>query len=392
MGTSLKYAEAFHSLQEDELKNQALTRAKSFAEKYKNELGQLDAFCKIAQALKKLGDLQQSEEMTEKAQQLCNKQKPENFIKAHLFLAEHLLFLKDSKKMIDALDKAIEVFNKEPLPTQLKAACQLAPLLTKIAKEGIVLKPENFSVDSLMKEGFERLKNSQNELSAENRANAFLGFASAYEDLQMPKEAQEALDYAILAIESMPESTKEETWSKLNLLGLISGYENMSPEAMKKVLQLFKKYYNQGSGGHIELSILRFCNTNKLTEESTEFLNQYLSDSAHQNSDELAILADAQSLSIEQRKRLLEAAERFISKVHSSGHVRVMALIAKGYRKVDKQKSLEILNSYAKNQAVEHLTSAIITVAMGILYVCYPQHLPSASLGLGAYQLYRHLF
>jgi hypothetical protein len=400
---ALKYARAFHSLQKDEFTQQALARAKEFPSDWDTST-KVQALCDIAITYKKLGDLTEFESFMKHAQQLCSLiTPPTDCIRAHLALANTLFSYQEYEKMDEVLAVVFAKVTSLPLSQTQKEACSLAMLLKKISTtDEVSSKFKNVRADYIINKAFEDLGRLIIP-NAEKRAEIYLAFASAYDQLEMQDEKQIALRYAMQAIESLPESTATEIESKFDLLETVSFFKQVPSDLQKKVLQLLEKHYSQSTFHDLSSDkqtiagmILGFCNNNNLTEESKTFFNSYLSDIKNQKKDAsgkiitLALQAGLRvdNLNLEQRKLMLEAAEGFISKVPSHSYAHLISLIVNAYRKVgNRQKSQELLNNYARRQAVGYLGSAaILPIVLGILHV-YPQSAPYLSAGFAAYHI-----
>jgi len=424
----LEYAEAFHSLKDDQLKNQALSLAWNWVDKHQKEASELYRVCSIAFLYEKFQDTEQVKKTLEKALEI-SKQIP---LSAHsaqealLTVADFFFDFKDYEKMQTVLDR---LFADEKENQSITCAIKKLKLAGKISAEPSALMPpqlKNFSEKTSLDQLFKDLQSTPSKEVAQ-KARDYKELASGYLHFKMYDKAHEALAYAVSTTETIPIEVKddcnEETKKaiteakiriKLELLQYFSCYDSvrqLPDDTAQKLLEQLRQLYTAAAShnpylkNEIGLALIKFCNRKNQIQVSDETFQQYLAD--HLNHEDAAgkitsLTGDALSmdglfdsgLSTEQYQLMLEAAERLLPQVPSHSQTSMISRISQGYLKIDSQKSLEILNKYASkrttNQGIQHLTDGAITaIVLGVLYV-YPQvGGPLLTLCGGLYSLYR---
>jgi hypothetical protein len=235
-------------------------------------------------------------------------------------------------------------------------------------------------------------------LSPADLAQAHLSAAKSYQE---GPEAETSRNSAYASIKALPEDTRAEINSKIDLLiELTLLYIDALPVA-QEILQALEKLYdkcpnevdpscpisenwNKSSLGQ---SIIMRYNQMKLTDASEPFFKKYLLDFVNQRnldtSTKIKILARSLGASPEQAKAKLEAAEKLLPQL-SSYIERGNALdaITEGYLHIDRQKSLEILKAMEDRRAYTCLFNAVVTaVALGTIHF-FPAYGTLALVGI----------
>lgn len=368
----LEYVKLAHSIDTNsELKNTALKEAMDFATKCEDGLAQADAWCEIGKVCQDLG----IDESVWKGSQFISfldqaKQTSESAVipdsdsyKAHLTLAKSQhLYGEDNN---DALGKAFNLLYQGVH----QDADLLASAYAEIGRADIA---EQILTDTL--------KTHRN--AKINDPNTYLRLANAFHKQVFQTHASVTLGYAFEAIKCLPESTDEEINSKVGLLEQVSRCEAMSEVLAQDVLESLVQLYNDCSFGdltkkRITFSIFDFCKKNNLAQASQSFFEAYLSGltksnlSAFDKVNELAHFK-TRSLTDEQRTRMIEAAEGFVSQAPSCNEVLANTIIAEAYLDVNPAKSRELLDNYAKSQAKGHLLQAVAMPIALTIFQAYP--------------------
>ena len=244
---------------------------------------------------------------------------------------------------------------------------------------------------------FDNLPTALSTTTADSRAKAYLCIAGAYNELEKNHETKQALRCALDQIKTLPES-KEEIVTKNGLFSEVTVFYEKHSDEVLEALQLLSNLYDKIPSfkslnkATIAWTIIGTYNRMERKNESMLFFNKYLSDLKNWKKEVdnqiIHLIPNHPCFLPEQRKLLLEAAEALLSQGPSANHAHMTSLIAKGYLKVDRQKSLELLKKYKTTKATHHFVLAIFTAfTAGVTYF-YPQARIFLSVGVGAFRLF----
>jgi tetratricopeptide (TPR) repeat protein len=399
----LSYAEAFRSINKDDLTKQALDLALASASQCKEAATKAQAFLKIAKTYASLGNQKQCKEILEQAQQWFDQITSQvDLTQLHLASA-HLFYDCNMHQQMS------EEFNKIT-PSKISEDCQVVEILSYLSlyeKISLLRSVKDWPSIEAFIDGI--CRNLQKYPQNTNRVKDYLAVAEAYRKYKMEEKAQQASECALTTLETLLkdlEDTDEDFKAGFGLLCSMTYYRGMSDTTNQKLIQLLVQYYEKSSFETVSVldkkdigsSILRFCNRNKANEESEKFFTTYQADLMNHEEkdpcDQIIALTSPNDetdtgFSPEQYKRILKTAEGLLSKVPSHSYASMLAHIAEGYLKVDYQKCLELFNRYAHDQAWVHCRIATITsLAMGLLYIS-PTAFAYLSFGFGIYRSFR---
>jgi len=412
----LELVKVFHSLKNDTLSNQCMTKALELAKAETKDLDQSTAFCQIARCYQEIGNPEMRSSIELARALLNDKVVGVHIIGARLNLAHTFFSFEDFSNMDQVLKEAMSLIEKDDPLTTLKNLYSLAKLTTEIRKsEKAKSTFKNFEVEPLIQKAFTALQeNKLNSLSAEARASGYLEIASIYQGLlNHSVEGSKALDAAFQEIQKLPEDTDEAINAKIDLLMQLSHFYEKDANTMGKIIQSLENLYDRcpvefdsTSGLEEEKpgfgkEILRLYNKAGLTEQSDVFFQKYLSDLQTSQRDKDIFnkinrlvtyahryVGDYQNVG--QIRAQLEAAEALLPQVTSSiSYKYALSMIIQGYLEIDRQKGLTLLENYENQQAKNCLITAIaIPILMGIAYV-YPEAGSLLSLGVSALSLWQ---
>lgn len=409
----LEFAKAFHSLQMDGSKNEALEKTMDLAKALEGPLLQLQAFYQIAkycQEMRNQGGVNFSIESIEGILNLSRSLKisDDDLINAQISLADVFYSAGDYGKMKDKLDEALESFQKEDVIAPAKGFYLLAKLLKKIKEdEKVDESRRNLAVGHFIERALIKLPTLSDCLAAD-RINAYLNIASGCKKLGNQEKMKAARNAAFTEIQALPEGTKEERESKIDLLALVMRFYKETPSEAQPVIKVLEGLYDRCPSDdtvifcnkhEIGRRIIGFYHETGLVDEGGVFFKQYLSDMENKEKEpfdklnKLAHLAKYFNYinprgSPEQIKTLLEAAEKWAPKIPSLHDARVTSLLAEGYLGVDRQKSLRLLEEYQNRKAVSCLVSASVVAIFAGVGHFYPTAGIVLGLGFQAVRLF----
>lgn len=204
------------------------------------------------------------------------------------------------------------------------------------------------------------------------------------------KDIKSNLDLALEQIAKLPESSSEEIYKKFDLISrlidldcFVPENENKKLELMQKLEDLFDKYSDERKQerlseginltdlmGHEILQLYK-----KSGKDANTFFSKFLQKREMKEENEnskiisYSLLAKQKVYSFEQKKELLEKAEKLLSNVSDIHYHRMASLIADSYLEIDSQKSVEIIKQYENYKGESSLyNSAIYLFLIGASY------------------------
>ncbi len=397
----LKFAKAFHSLQMDGSKNEALEKAMNLAKALEGPLLQLQAFYQIAEYCQEMGNQKGVNFSIEEILNLSQSGKisGNDLINAQICLAHVFYSAGDYEKMKGKLDEVLEPFRKEDVIEPAKGFYVLAKLLKKIKEDKKVDESHRtLVVGEFIERALIKLP-TLSDCLATVRINAYLNIADGCKDLGDQEKMKEARNAAFTEIQALPEGTKEERESKIDLLALVMHIYKETPSEALPVIKVLEGLYDQCPSDDtaafcnkhgIGRSIIEFYHETGLIDEGGVFFKQYLSDMENKEKEpfnklnKLAHLAKYFNYinprgSPEQIKALLEAAEKWAPKIPSLHDARATSLLAEGYLGVDRQKSLRLLEEYQDRQAMR----CVVVASAVAIFVGVGHFYPTVGIILG---------
>jgi hypothetical protein len=377
MQESLKFARVFRLLEQDELRNQSFDEIVKSMPMHENAL-LLRAYCDIAKYYHDVEDLGRRDSYLKAAQDLVTEKKPPDdaLISASLALAHCFFDIGAYEKMNEKLRAITFLLGCNNGLNLVKDLHSYVELAKKIAKhDQIPIEFKKIEAETMINLAFFY---AQQHLNDPKDSGACLTIATAYQALGDHVKANKAADLASTAVQDLPDTTEFEISFKISLLIELITFYKATPDKARPLTKLIEALYdrlpNKDSMGN---TILNCYNDLNLTEESTAFLKRYLlvfdKKDAGRKIGDLTVFSQ-QNNHPEQKKALLEAAEKLLLQVDSSEYALALSFIADGYLQIDRQKSLKLLQNYQHSQTTRPLTAAAVTaLALGILYL-YPFH------------------
>jgi hypothetical protein len=304
-------------------------------------------------------------------------------VRAHVAVARLFLSTGNYGEMDEELKKIQMLFPALDSYARTKACVELADIFKKIqSTEGVDSKFKANPAAPIVKAVFDSLSIALQATTAKRRAKAYLNIANAYDNLDTSDGVKkQAICLAIEQIKTLPEGSYEEIKPKADLLLKVTDFYKDFPDQAREVLQLLETLYDKISspdpaGNKTEIAITIIYISNKMKLDCKTFFNKYLSDLKNQKKDICSKIDDLIPpirFLPEQRKAMLEIAEVLMSQVPSHSYAQMTSLIANGYLKIDRQKSLDLIKNYETSSATHHFVLAAFGgIVAGISYV-YPQ-------------------
>jgi hypothetical protein len=410
----LKIAQAFLDLHDSGYAGTIVERMEQSAETLQLPLDRILAFSKIAEyahKTKRGGCLDFSiRRIQEILKQGQDRSSPEGLVftlQTHLILANTFFSIGEFEKMDRELDEVISLFAVNPLTTQ-NQLYSLQKLIKAISKDKVQSRYNKFAdVFDMIRKAFHDIPGLPDQ---KNRARAYLDFATNFKEglVNEPATKVNALIGAFGEIQTLPDQTKEEINSKMDLLCSILYFCKEDPARDKAIMLILEGLYDRcplddtkrlwDKFGLGSLIVGHYNKMGLSAESETFFSQKYLpifqnGNKAFDKISKLTSYAVRSHVSDshfapQQTIMLLEAAERLVPQLSSNDHEFALRMIAQGYLDVNRQKSLSLLASFENTQAQFRLiTTAVCTVALGILYF-YPQAAPVIILGSTVVQLF----
>ncbi|HEX2579906.1 MAG TPA: hypothetical protein VHK67_05860, partial [Rhabdochlamydiaceae bacterium] len=415
----LKFAIAFHSVNNHESATRCMTTALKLVDLYENDLVKISTLCQIAEYYQRMGDSQQASSSIESAQQLFQEKIPlTDQIEARLIFANLFYSCKDVTKMDQELSEIMKLMDKNsPLQT-INTLYSLTKLIITIGKDETSKSQfKDFAIKPKIDAALEALMTAPVEdATRKGRVRAYLKLVSIYDQGFINDQSlkEQAVSKAFELIHKLPENSDKEIKSKFGLLTSLLYSYKQDPKKALEILQLSEGLYDKcplnddsklspeklGWGQQL-MSCYHELN---LKEQSNRFFWKYLSDLKNEKTPfkkinnlvtyakHYSILGNIDHYYPEQRRTQLEAAEALLPELKSSNYEHALAMIIKGYLQVDRQKSLRLLENYtsqrAHQRAIKHLKIAAITAATTSLCYFYPQAYPLWTLGLTVVSLF----
>jgi len=407
----LKFAKAFHSVNNHESKNLCVTEASKLIDTCENDLIRIRKLCQNAECYQQIGEFQQAS-CSIQAAQLVFREKilSTELIEARLIFADLFYSLKDTEKMDQELTEIMNLIDTNPPLQTASSLYSLTKLIITLEKDEIsTSKFKNFEIKSKIDRALQALL-APRDAATEDRAKAYLKLVSIYDEKLIvdPSSKEQALSKAFELIQKLPETSNEEIKSKFNLLySLVLSYKQ-DPTKTQEILPIMERLYGLCPlEGDSKLrsdklgwgqQIMRTYNELKLKEKSDQFFQKYLSDLKNSDKSKFNTIFNLVTCAEhhgffsndhylpEQRKTQFEAAELLLSKLESPiDYKTALAMIIKGYLQVDRQKSLQLLVNYSRQlvheKAMKHLKIAAITAITTGAFCFYPQAYPVLSIG-----------
>lgn len=404
----LKFAKAFHSVNNHKSKNHCMTEASKLIDTCENDLIGIRKLCQIAECYQQIGESQQASCSIQAAQLLFREKiQPAELIEARLIFANLFYSLKDTDKMDQELTEIINLIDTKPQLQTASSLYSLTKLIIALEKdETSQSKFKNFEIKPRIELALIKLAPQASmtvppgDAVTEDRAKAYLNLVSIYDEgliIDLSSKEQ-ALSKAFELIQKLPETSNEEIKSKFNLLNSLALFHRQNPTKAQEILPIMERLYDlcplNGDSKFIGeklgwgQQIMRTYNGLKLKEKSDQFFQKYLSDLKNIDKctsskiSELVRYAkhypifDNDHYLPEQRKAQLEAAESLLSELKSTDYKLALADVIKGYLQVNRQKSEQLLVNYSRQlvheKAMKHLKIAAITaITTGVFYF-YP--------------------
>jgi hypothetical protein len=406
----LRFAKAFHSVNNPELKSRCMANALELLNTFKDGLTQIRALCQIAECYQKIGDLQQRESFIGLAQLLCKKIADADLIQARLAFANAFFSLKEFGKMDQEVGEIMKLMDADHSLLTVKSLYPLTKLIINIEKNG---EPESSFKTSAIKpfidKALEALTDAPQESATKDQAKSYLNIANIYQEgfIDDPDSKEKALSHAFIEIESLSENNDEELKSKIDLLTELTYYYEKDPNKAQEILEILERLYDRCPlDDKLELGTQIVMHYNKagLKDQAEAFFQKHILNFKNKDEEvfskisQLVIWANHHDVSgnhyfSQQRKTQLEVAESLLSKLTSSiKYDRALAMIIEGYLQVDRQKSFRLLENYANQRAHQKAMSCVIAatitaITMSVLYF-YPQATPVLSLGSAIVRLF----
>jgi hypothetical protein len=362
----LMYAKLAHSIDEkSELKGKVLEGAINTANKCGGGLAQANVCSEVDKVCKELGsDLRICEtdkfksflSVAKDASEVTSSQKAA--FEAHLTLAKAQFLCGEDNH--EALGRARSLFDQ--------GSCQDFELLASVyAESGL-----NDQAREVLNQAYAKINND---------VEGYLRLASAYQKHGMQYEVDQALTGAKEAFTDLPEGTEQEIESKFDLMKRFSSWEIATEKQVKNVLgsrELFSRTVSDEIQQKISFQHIQFCNGRKgLEEKINDLMTFYLSISKKSKQSAcdkiIDLVKDATTLSPAHGAKMLKAAEILLPEVPSCDYAKMIALIAEGYLSTNTSMSRELIDHYAKSQALNHGLSSVIPVIAIPIVRAYPK-------------------
>jgi len=410
----LKFARAFDRVPNSGLMQESLNHAINLIKSFENPLTQLQGLCKIAKCCHDIIEPREAFFRLAKAEDLLNKIPEENLITSHLTLVTTYLSLGENEKaelmlngeLLQGIVRETGEMNQIP-----KYFYSLAMLAKQISEDkNAPRKVTDFAneISSRLDRTLQFAPKILAEETSEDRADTYLIMANAYKELGDKDKCKKAADLAFKEIQDCREEEEGEEeksfFKSKNMLlwRLIRGYKDF-PDDRQKALAEYETLYTQYKPKKSSLSherdqmgsfIIECYNEMGLTETSNEFFKIYLQNIFQKDNrafDKINDLVNQQwdGFTVEQRKAVLVEAEKLLSQVTPIQIEQTTEMVAEAYLKVDRQKSLELIEKYQNMRGNQHLVNAsIVGIASAVLHF-YPQAIPYILVGLGALTIYK---
>jgi hypothetical protein len=372
-----------------------LEKAQNLALTIENPLDQLIAHCSIAELCTEVQTQINRNSSIAAAKELIPKMPIEDLVQARLILAETYLQYKKFNDMDQELSNVVKLLQEEPATHK-----DLVTYVRFIKKN-----QEHFVSsfrDSQIKDLIDQVLNYTSKLVGKNKVEAYLNLSSLYlEELaEYPASKEDLRSEVASLIGAMPESSETEISSKIDSWCRHIYFYKQDPDGAHSIIYTLERLYEQcplktasqenWSRAQLGQRIVALYEQMGLADEP--FFQRYLLDIVLQRDKdtsckvtELSMTGFPSIYSKQQNKSKLVAAESLLPQLSNREWSTAQAEIAKGYLRVDPQKSLDILADLENDQAKSCLIKAAVTgVGLAALHFC-PLASPVIFLGVGAY-------
>jgi hypothetical protein len=409
----LDIAKTFNDLNKPQLRDISLNAAGQFIKNFEAEktllnLNDFNTYGRIAKCFYEMGKEEDALARLNYLKSLLNHPTlpQEELARAHLILARAYLDCEQSVKMWKELKdpSLLNFLQNSNVPFTIDECNTLETLRRLMTFEGKLISEFEDFAQTLVN----RLNITWTSVANSESIGPLLNIAYTYDTLNCKTEARLAMnrawDTAWKKIQTSP--TQSITEKDLLTISMIIHYFRGAEdfERMERILdqiqpmlgQLEELYVQSSDDQSNEIHLLNFYKEMNLTEKSNLFFDKKIAKSENSKKPFEAItkwsyLVILKLLSLEQKKKCLEAAERLLPNLTESVEYDLATqLIAKAYVEVDTQKSIQLIEHYQNSKGTQHYIGATVTAAVmvGTLYVNATASLGLVILGIFAKSVY----
>lgn len=242
------------------------------------------------------------------------------------------------------------------------------------------------------------MRNLDQTIVANTETDDILDIAKIYLLLGAKEKALEAAEYAFKVIQKNSQNEADNDYVVFQLKDIIKFFSyKESPNRVEPMMKMLEQLYDQTSfearvmisKDLIAHTIMNLYNKMKLKDKAQRMFEKHISESLQHEKrpfekiNRLVHQGLHDQYTIEQKKAVLEIAEKLLPDVNSISRPLANAIIAEAYLKVDPQRSIQLIEQYQNSKgAMHYVNGSVFAAAMAILFAL-PAKAPLILMGAG---------